>query len=60
MENIVKLLHKGLYIFTGAAQSTGVQVSAAKNKWYLIEFIWGPTDKWHLANNDAQLTLDTP
>ena len=38
---------------------TGGQVSVKKIKWYLLEFIWDLSGKYHLANSKAHLSLQT-
>ena len=46
-------------MFSGAAQTTGGQVRVSKNKCYLLEFRWDPQGQWRLADNPADLLLNT-
>ena len=56
LEETVKLTQKGLNIISGAAKATGVQVSAEKTKWYLMDFKRDPEGKWSLSDKEAKLT----
>ena len=56
-EDTVKLAQEGLNIFAGEVRETEGQVSVQKNKWYLLEFSWDPSVKWHLSNSKALIPL---
>ena len=58
--DIVKISQSGLDLFSGAAETTCVQVSVSKIKWHLLDFKWDSTGQCRLAENQADLFLDTP
>ena len=59
-KDTTKLAQEGLDIFSGAAQATVGKFSAEKTKWYLLEFKWDKSGKWWLADNEAELFIQTP
>ena len=56
----MKLDQEGLDILSGVEQAMGGQVSALKTKWYLLDFSWDKAGNWWLADNEADLFLQTP
>ena len=59
-KDATKISQEGLDLFSGSAQATGVQVSAKKTKWYLLEFKWDKAGKWRLYDNEADIFLQNP